>query len=216
MRGTTRECPWTSLLYTQWEKIRKIRRRDVASPSHCAAKSSFLGRKYGAFAKNYSQNFVFTSHREKFTKIFFVNFSFFGRKYGRKPKNSKKFASATSTSDRRRKCAGDSPAKMRRKNELFATANNFSHLRKIFRKHGEFWVHLRSILRKWTQNSPCFRNFFFSNFLRKIILICAGDPPSQCDANTKNSEKFASATAMRRRRRKRVANTAKTRRKREF
>ena len=41
--------------YSQWEKIRKIRRRDVASPSHCAAKSSFLGRKYGAFAKNYSQ-----------------------------------------------------------------------------------------------------------------------------------------------------------------
>ena len=29
--------------------------------------------------------------------------------------------------------------------ELFATAKNFSHLRKIFRKNGEFWAHLRII-----------------------------------------------------------------------
>ena len=57
--------------------------------------------------------------------------------------------------------------------------------KKIFRKHGEFWVNLRSILRKWTQNSPCFRNIFRrweklfavanNSFLRRIF---AGESPA--------------------------------------
>ena len=64
------------------------------------------------------------------------------------------FSSAKNNSLLRRR----SDVAMRRTYELFATAKNSSHLRKIFRKNGEFRVHLRNKLRKWTQNSPCFRS----------------------------------------------------------
>ena len=46
--------------------------------------------------------------------------------------------------------------------------------------------------------------------------ICDVASPAKMRRIAKNSQKFASATALRRRRRKRVANTAKTRRKCEF
>ena len=156
---------------------------------------------------------------------------------------------------------------MRRKYELFATAKNFSHLRKIIRfcagdptsqcdAHTNY-SQLRKILlicekyfgktanfgricelffadeknnsqlrifyfRKWSRNTAeiglsllVFELNHFKDlskilsYFRKIIRICAGDPTSQCDANTNYSQLrkillicekyFAFATAIRRR-----------------
>ena len=117
----------------------------------------------------------------------------------------------------RKKRAVFSPSVRRRKCEVFfADEKNFSQLRTIRICDVGSPAQMRIIFRKkflgFEKNAPCFRNIFFrkpKKFLRKIILICAGDPPSQCDANTNTSQLrriflicekyFAFATANRRR-----------------
>ena len=116
----------------------------------------------------------------------------------------------------RRIFAGESPSQMRnifrRWEEFFAVANN-SYLRRIAtsdrrRKCELFFANEKNFsqlrifyFRKWSRNTAgiglsllVFELNHFKDlskilsYFRKIIRICAGDPTSQCDANTNYSQ----------------------------